>query len=193
MITFISFVLVLLGALNWLSIGALQYDFVAGLFGSQASMFSRIIYFFIGVAAIWIVIQAFRGKGRIKINDDGFDKKKDVLRKESTLANTEAGRDYSENYERRNTNSEAGRDYSENYERNITNSEAGRDYLDTNNREDSGYMSQGFPRDYSRYNSQKDSFRQDTIQESKPQRQNNEVDYKSLGYKDFHEEDLDKK
>lgn len=161
MITFISFVLVLLGALNWLSIGALQYDFVAGLFGSQASMFSRIIYFFIGVAAIWIVIQAFRGKGKFKINDDGFDKKKDVLRKESTLANTEAGRDY----------------------------------LDTNNsyREDSCYMSQGFPRDYSRYNSQKDSFRQDTIQESKPQRQNNEVDYKSLGYKDFHEEDLDKK
>ena len=176
MITFISFVLVLLGALNWLSIGALQYDFVAGLFGSQASMFSRIIYFFIGVAAIWIVIQAFRGKGRIKINDDGFDKKKDVLRKESTLANTEAGRDYSENYERRNTNSEAGRDY-----------------LDTNNREDSGYMSQGFPRDYSRYNSQKENYRQDTIQESKPQRQNNEVDYKSLGYKDFHEEDLGKK
>ena len=176
MITFISFVLVLLGALNWLSIGALQYDFVAGLFGSQASMFSRIIYFFIGVAAIWIVIQAFRGKGKFKINDDGFDKKKDVLRKESTLANTEAGRDYSENYER-----------------NITNSEAGRDYLDTNNREDSGYMSQGFPRDYSRYNEQKENYRQDTIQECKPQRQNNEVDYKSLGYKDFHEEDLDKK
>lgn len=178
MITFISFVLVLLGALNWLSIGALQYDFVAGLFGSQASMFSRIIYFFIGVAAIWIVIQAFRGKGKFKINDDGFDKKKDVLRKESTLANTEAGRDYSENYER-----------------NITNSEAGRDYLDTNNsyREDSGYMSQGFPRDYSRYNERKENYRQDTIQESKPQRQNNEVDYKSLGYKDFHEEDLDKK
>ena len=64
MITFISFTLIILGALNWLSIGALQYDFVAGLFGSQASMFSRIVYFFIGVASVWIVIQLIRGKGR---------------------------------------------------------------------------------------------------------------------------------
>ena len=31
----ISFLILILGGLNWLSIGLLQYDFVAGFFGTQ--------------------------------------------------------------------------------------------------------------------------------------------------------------
>ena len=113
MITFISFILVIAGAVNWFSIGALQYDFIAGLFGSQASMFSRIIYFFVGIAGIWLIIQAFRGKGRIKINDDGFErkKKKDVLSEERAYK-TEAGREYAH----RDDFSRDRREYSRHYE-----------------------------------------------------------------------------
>ena len=44
MLSFISFVLVCIGSLNWFSIGLLQYDFVAGIFGSQANIFSRLVY-----------------------------------------------------------------------------------------------------------------------------------------------------
>lgn len=191
MITFISFVLIILGAINWLSIGALQYDFVAGLFGSQASMFSRIIYFFVGIAAIWIVIQAFRGKGRIKINDDGFNKKKDVLAEEknSGVSSMKAGNDYTH----RNINE---RDYS-----NHSNSEVGREYADTNNsyRNEDYYNSQGFPRDVSRYENRQNYENLNELKnnynnsvQSKADLQNKNIDYKSLGYKDFNEEDLDK-
>ena len=36
--------LVVIGALNWGSIGIFQFDLVAALFGGQASMISRIVY-----------------------------------------------------------------------------------------------------------------------------------------------------
>lgn len=72
MITLISFFVVLLGAFNWFSIGLMQYDFVAGIFGTQSSFLSRAIYIVVGFAGIWMVIMAFAQKGRIKINDNGF-------------------------------------------------------------------------------------------------------------------------
>lgn len=74
MITLISFILLILGALNWLFIGLMQYDFVAGFFGTQSSFLSRAIYIIIGFAAIWLVFSAFKQKGRIKLNDNGFKK-----------------------------------------------------------------------------------------------------------------------
>jgi len=74
MITLISFFIVLLGAFNWLSIGLMQYDFVAGIFGTQSSFLSRTIYILVGFAAVWLVITTFLQKGRIKINDNGFKK-----------------------------------------------------------------------------------------------------------------------
>lgn len=74
MITLISFFVVLLGAFNWLSIGLMQYDFVAGIFGTQSSFLSRTIYILVGFAAIWLIVTTFLQKGRIKINDNGFKK-----------------------------------------------------------------------------------------------------------------------
>lgn len=67
MITLICFILTLAGSINWFCIGVLQYDFVAGLFGSQANVFSRIIYAIIGISAIWLVVELIKGKGRLKI------------------------------------------------------------------------------------------------------------------------------
>lgn len=74
MITLISFFIVLLGAFNWLSIGLMQYDFVAGVFGTQSSFLSRMIYILVGFAAVWLIITTFLQKGKIKINDNGFKK-----------------------------------------------------------------------------------------------------------------------
>ena len=78
MITLISFFIVLLGTFNWLSIGLMQYDFVAGIFGTQSSFLSRAVYIVVGFAGVWLVIMAFVQRGRIKINDNGF--KRDVLK-----------------------------------------------------------------------------------------------------------------
>lgn len=67
MITFICFLITIFGCVNWLSIGMLQYDIIAGFFGTQASMFSRIIYIAFGFSALWIGIMAIRGRGKIHV------------------------------------------------------------------------------------------------------------------------------
>lgn len=40
----ISLVLVIIGAINWGSIGLFQFDLVAWIFGGQGAILSRIIY-----------------------------------------------------------------------------------------------------------------------------------------------------
>lgn len=72
MITFIAFLLMILGSANWLLIGLLQYDFIAGLFGFQASIFSRMVYILFGVGAVYFVIRIIANKGDIKV----FERKK---------------------------------------------------------------------------------------------------------------------
>lgn len=67
MITFIAFALAVAGCVNWLLIGLLQYDFVAGIFGYQGSVFSRIIYIVIGAAAVYLVVRMFIDKGSIHV------------------------------------------------------------------------------------------------------------------------------
>lgn len=61
------FLLMCAGGINWLMIGALQYDFVAGIFGTQANVFSRIIYVIIGFATIYILFVTIFSRGRLKL------------------------------------------------------------------------------------------------------------------------------
>ncbi len=72
MITFIAFLLTMAGCINWLMIGLLQYDFVAGMFGYQASIFSRLCYILVGVGAGYLLIRIIVNKGSVKI----YEKKK---------------------------------------------------------------------------------------------------------------------
>lgn len=82
MVTLISFIIVMAGAANWLCIGLMQYDFVAGFFGTQSSFLSRLIYIVVGFAAIWLLIMAFKQRGTIKLNSNGFKKIDDPLAKD---------------------------------------------------------------------------------------------------------------
>ena len=54
----------------------LQYDIIAGFFGTQSSMFSRIIYIIFGFAAIWLIVSAIRQRGKINIVKDRLPLKK---------------------------------------------------------------------------------------------------------------------
>ncbi len=63
----VAFILTCLGGLNWLTIGALQYDFVAGIFGTQANVFSRVIYVIIGICSMYILMVTLFSKGRLKL------------------------------------------------------------------------------------------------------------------------------
>ena len=71
-----AFIFTCLGGLNWLMIGSLQYDFVAGLFGTQANVFSRIIYVIIGFFSMYILVVTLFSKGRLKLFN--YKKKKPV-------------------------------------------------------------------------------------------------------------------
>ena len=44
--------LVIIGALNWLLVGLLQFDLVAWAFGGQDAIISRIVYILVGLAGI---------------------------------------------------------------------------------------------------------------------------------------------
>lgn len=67
MISIIAFIVVIFGSLNWLSIGFFQYDLVAGLFGFQGSIFSRMVYIVIGICAIYLVYVVIKNKGKITV------------------------------------------------------------------------------------------------------------------------------
>lgn len=75
-----AFILASLGGFNWLMIGALQYDFIAGIFGTQANVFSRIIYVIIGFMSMYILFVTLFSKGRLKLFN--YKKKKPVKREE---------------------------------------------------------------------------------------------------------------
>ncbi len=67
MLTIIAFLLTIIGCLNWFLIGVLQYDFVAGIFGYQGSILSRIIYVIIGLASFFLVFKVIKGKGTVAV------------------------------------------------------------------------------------------------------------------------------
>ena len=58
----IALVLVIIGALNWGSIGLFGFDLVAFLCGGQMGTVSRVIYTLVGLAGIWCITMLFREK-----------------------------------------------------------------------------------------------------------------------------------
>lgn len=59
MIDKIALALVIVGAINWGSIGLFQFDLVAALFGGQSSPVSRIIFTLVAVAGLWCISLLF--------------------------------------------------------------------------------------------------------------------------------------
>ena len=49
----IALALLIIGGLNWGSVGLFQFDLVAFACGGSASMISRIIYTIVGLSAVW--------------------------------------------------------------------------------------------------------------------------------------------
>ena len=60
MIDRIALILVVVGAVNWGSIGLFQFDIVSWLFGGQDAILSRIIYTLVALAGVWCISLLFR-------------------------------------------------------------------------------------------------------------------------------------
>ena len=56
----IALALVIIGALNWGSIGLFAFDIVAWIGGGQLAVFSRIVYTLVALAGIWCISMLFR-------------------------------------------------------------------------------------------------------------------------------------
>ena len=56
----IALILVIIGAINWGSIGLFRYDIVAHLFGGQYAAESRVIYTLVALAGLWCITLLFR-------------------------------------------------------------------------------------------------------------------------------------
>lgn len=52
----LTLLLVIIGGLNWLLVGAFQFDIVAALFGGQEAALARVVYILVGLSAIYQLI-----------------------------------------------------------------------------------------------------------------------------------------
>ncbi len=61
----ISLILVIIGGLNWGSIGLFKFDIVAWMFGGQGALVSRIVYTLVALASVWCISLLFRERDEI--------------------------------------------------------------------------------------------------------------------------------
>lgn len=58
----IALFLLIVGGINWGSLGLFRFDIVAWIFGGQAALVSRIIFSLVGLAALWCISLLFRDR-----------------------------------------------------------------------------------------------------------------------------------
>ena len=59
----IALILVIIGALNWGSVGIFGFDIVAYICGGQLATVSRVIFTLVGLAGLWCISLLFRERG----------------------------------------------------------------------------------------------------------------------------------
>ena len=74
MIDKISLALVIIGAINWGSIGLFQFDIVAWIFGGQGAIVSRIIYTLVALAGSWCISMLFRDRDEVELGMENSGK-----------------------------------------------------------------------------------------------------------------------
>ena len=55
--TWIALILLIVGGVNWLLVGAFNFDLVATLFGAMSPL-SRIVYILVGLAALYVLFMS---------------------------------------------------------------------------------------------------------------------------------------
>lgn len=66
----IALLLVIIGGINWGSIGLFQFDIVSWIFGGQDAIVSRIIYTLVALAALWCISLLFRRREDVIVPGD---------------------------------------------------------------------------------------------------------------------------
>ena len=61
----IALLLLIVGGINWGSLGLFRFDIVAWIFGGQGALISRIIYALVGISALWCISLLFRERNAV--------------------------------------------------------------------------------------------------------------------------------
>ena len=69
----IALIILVIGGINWGSIGLFQFDIVGWIFGGQGAILSRIIYTLVALSAIWCISLMFRENELIESADISRD------------------------------------------------------------------------------------------------------------------------
>jgi uncharacterized membrane protein YuzA (DUF378 family) len=72
-INLITLLLIIIGGINWLLVGAFDFDLVAAIFGGQDAALSRIVYILVGLSALWQIIPWVRmlSGDSVSVRNDG--------------------------------------------------------------------------------------------------------------------------
>ena len=69
----IALTLLIIGGINWGSVGLFQFDIVAFLAGGQSGIVARIIYVLVALSALWCISLLFRDTTEAGDNDSDRD------------------------------------------------------------------------------------------------------------------------
>ena len=58
-INVITLILIIVGGLNWLLVGAFDFDLVAAIFGADSAL-TNLVYILVGISALWQIIPLAR-------------------------------------------------------------------------------------------------------------------------------------
>ena len=64
----LALVLVIIGAINWGSVGLFGIDIVGALFGGTGTVLSRIIFTLVGLGGLWAITLLFRDRVSSHVN-----------------------------------------------------------------------------------------------------------------------------
>lgn len=56
MITILCLILVIIGAINWFSVGVFDFNIIDWIFPGNAYIGARIVYGIVGIAALWLLV-----------------------------------------------------------------------------------------------------------------------------------------
>lgn len=66
----LALLLVVIGAINWGSVGLFQFDIVSWLFGGADSIISRVIFTLVAIAGLWCISLFFRRREEVLSSND---------------------------------------------------------------------------------------------------------------------------
>ena len=69
----IALSLIILGALNWGSVGIFKFDVIGWLFGGVGATVSRVLFAIVGLAGLWCISLLFRDRHNETVVGDRYD------------------------------------------------------------------------------------------------------------------------